>query len=390
MRGRTVRYETEITPVFGLTKRQLRPIVENIAEEPVVTFDVSVEHRVRGHYGYSAQKVVPTFTYTTRTGRGGHVAVFAKYFYHSGPKEACHYAWLEEHGGPVPHMYGTLTDPDNREIVFLEYLDPIGDVNDYEHFLDGPDHYRQVLDVMARFNAIRPSAEYAAPLPTTDAERERREMAEAATDLGKTWEAASKSDLGPTLRRLCAGLPDRVRRLQALAESLVEPVSRMETGLEHGDLYVDNTARRRSTGELLVFDLESIGLWRRLSDVAKFLGQPDEVEPRFPPERELAPTAARITTPGSVSVEPRCLPQRELAQYYLNRFEHWGGERVPLDQFLNDTRLLWLKGVLSILWWWRARAIDGRVDWTDDAQRGRAWARKGLQKGLSGLLHEVE
>ena len=30
----------DVTPVFGLTKAQLRPIVDNIAREPVVSFDV--------------------------------------------------------------------------------------------------------------------------------------------------------------------------------------------------------------------------------------------------------------------------------------------------------------------------------------------------------------
>jgi len=60
-----------VTCVFGLTRSQLGPILASIAGEPVASFGVSVEHHVPGYYGYSAEKVIPTFSYTTRSGGKG-------------------------------------------------------------------------------------------------------------------------------------------------------------------------------------------------------------------------------------------------------------------------------------------------------------------------------
>ena len=76
---------TNSTSVFGLTKAQLQPIVDNIANQPVASFHVTVEHQVRGFSGYSADKVIPTFTYTTQSGHSGKTTVFVKRFRRTGP-----------------------------------------------------------------------------------------------------------------------------------------------------------------------------------------------------------------------------------------------------------------------------------------------------------------
>ncbi len=73
------------TPVFGLTKKQLRPILDNIvSDDTVASFEVSIEHQVQGYYGYQAEKVLPTFIYTTATGRTGKVVLLVKWFYRTG------------------------------------------------------------------------------------------------------------------------------------------------------------------------------------------------------------------------------------------------------------------------------------------------------------------
>ena len=161
--------DVTITPVFELTKAQLWQIINNvICDEAVTSFDVTIEHQVEGFCGYSAEKVIPTFSYITQSGRMGRITVFVKRFHRTGSAEAHHYAYLQKHHAPIPHMYGVLTDPDGREILFLEYLEPIGDIHASEQFLDDPDHFRQCLSATARFNAIRPSEEYAAQLPRKD------------------------------------------------------------------------------------------------------------------------------------------------------------------------------------------------------------------------------
>ncbi len=63
--------DNDVTPVFGLSKAQLQPIVENIAGGPVTSFDVSIQHEVRGHYGIMGDKLIPTFLYASRQGATG-------------------------------------------------------------------------------------------------------------------------------------------------------------------------------------------------------------------------------------------------------------------------------------------------------------------------------
>jgi len=60
------------TPVFGLTRGQLLPVVERVAGEPVARFEVSIGHElVSEHYGGRGEKVIPTFEYRTQRGRTG-------------------------------------------------------------------------------------------------------------------------------------------------------------------------------------------------------------------------------------------------------------------------------------------------------------------------------
>jgi hypothetical protein len=152
------------TPVFGLTREQLRPIVEEIAGEPVASFDISIEHEVAvEHYGGRGDKVVPTFTYETRSGRVGRATVFVKRHCNPGPNEALHYEWLTKHSAPIPRIYGVISGPDVHDIIFIEYIDPF--VGDEESFLRDSDQFPRFLCTTARFNAIEPCAQYAAELP---------------------------------------------------------------------------------------------------------------------------------------------------------------------------------------------------------------------------------
>jgi len=356
--------DNSITPVFGLTKAQLQPIVENAVGEPVASFDISVEHQVQGYYGYSSEKVIPTFVYTTRPGRTGNITIFVKRFNEPGPREAHHYAYLEKHRAPIPRMYGSLTDAEQREMIFLEYLDCIGDIEAYRHFLDDADHLHRLLAVIARFSAIRPSDEYAAELPCSDADHISRDLTKAASNLGDIWEHACSGKLGDAMKRLCAGSQKELPRLQTLAHDLIAPTARIERGLTHGDLCVDSVAWRPDPRQLLILDLESINLGPRFYDVAEYIGAPDDVQ-------------------------PRCRPRRELAQYYLDEYARWGGSPVTMDQFLEEMRAQWLRGLLTMVWFPFHRALDGRVDWTEDRQEARQACRRQLYEEVSALLTQV-
>jgi hypothetical protein len=85
-----VQASDEETPVFGLTKADLWPIVEEAAGETVVSFDIRMEDKRPEPYGFTAEKEIPTFAYVTKTGRAGRVTVFVKRFHRMGVADHRH------------------------------------------------------------------------------------------------------------------------------------------------------------------------------------------------------------------------------------------------------------------------------------------------------------
>ena len=138
----------------------------------------------------------------------------------------------------------------------------------------------------------------------------------------------------------------------------------MSTGLIHSDIYPENTGWRRETGELLILDLEWIGFGPRFYDAASLLGAPDDQQPHF-------------------------RRRDKLAQYYMEEYVRWGGEAIPLSKFMEENSILWMSRILNMLWFSLARALDGRVDWTDDQEEGRQFFRDGLGKTLEVLFHQM-
>jgi len=371
MSAGNVELDDNVTPVFGLTKSQLWPAIERATSgEAVASFDISIEHQVSPEdYGYRGDKVIPTFTYTTRSGRTEKITLFVKRHCDPGPAEAHHYANLVNHQAPIPRMYGTLSDPTQREIIFLEYLDA---VTDGDQFLDDAEHYRQFLAVTARFNAIRPTGEYTVRLRRLDVaagllggQDWDQRLTRAVSTLDRVWQLACDGELGGDLEELCGASQDKLGRLLAFARGLAEPVSRMATGLCHYDNFPNNLGRRRETGELLTFDLETVGFMPRFWDVAEWLGAPDEVR-------------------------PLCRPRKELAEYYLEQYTRWAGSAVTVDQFLEEARILWMAWTFSQLWWWLKEPFCGPVDAmsVEDREQVRA-KREGLHGELSILLQQV-
>jgi hypothetical protein len=346
------------TAVFGLTPEQLRPMVENVAGERVRSFDVSIEHEVAvQHYGGRGDKVVPTFTYETRSGRVGRAAVFVKRHCNPGPNEALHYEWLTKHSAPIPRIYGALSGPDVHDIIFIEYIDPF--VGDEESFLRDPEQFPRFLCATARFNAIEPCAQYAAELPC--------KLQYLGSDewpglLERVWGHAARGELGGDLLRLCsAGVRKQV---VGLMDGLPASLADMATGLSHWDHRPNNIGWRRQTGEMVIFDLEDTMMAPRFEDVADWLGAPD-------------------------GAQPRCRPREELAEHYLRERERYGGGPVRLEEFVGEVALLWRAHVLRGLSWWLG--YGGVLEGCDappgeDADARREANRRKLHRELSSLV----
>jgi Ser/Thr protein kinase RdoA (MazF antagonist) len=243
-------------------------------------------------------------------------------------------------------------------VIFLEYLLPV----DFMGMIESPEQFRQFLAVTARFNAVSPPPEYAATLPHRDFSRE---LAEVHAVLDRIWTHAGAGEIGCGLHALCAERREGLRALHDMVARLPQPLARMDEGLLHNDLYPDSVAWRRDPTELLVLDLESVGLGPRFYDVARWLGAPDELQPHAS-ERAL------------------------LAEHYLAEYERWGGPETDRDQFLTGARQLWLAGTLTMLFFFLNRSLDGRMDWTDDREEGRRQSQDELQAQLAALLNEAE
>ncbi|MFO8006716.1 MAG: phosphotransferase [Candidatus Brocadiia bacterium] len=344
------------TPVFGLTHRELGPVLEAAAGQPIARFDVAVEHEVSGYAGYQAQKCIPTFRYTTRSGRTGEAIVFGKYFHRSGPAEAHCYELLSGLGAPIPRLYHVLHDQDGREILFMEYLEAL--TMSHEDFAQDEAAFLDFLSAAARLNALRPSASDGISLPERDV---AGMAAQGSRALAGLWQHARSGELGEEFRAFCTEREDGLPRLQSLAEATAREVPSAPTGLIHADLHPENTGRRPGTGELLIFDLESLSPGPAWYDAALWIGAPDDVQPRF-------------------------APRDQLARHYIRCYAEAGGEPPPLDEFLDATRVLWLAWKFGKLGWRLRRALDGHGDWTDDREAVRTWFRTGLLRDLKALL----
>jgi len=339
------------TPVFGLSMAQLHPIVEAAAGEPIASFDISIEHQVEGFYGFGGDKAIPTFTYVTSAGCAGRATVFAKHSNDPESTEAEQCGFLGAHGAPIPQIYGMLRSSVGRAILFFEHVD----TSEPARSTSSPEGLRELLSLMARFNAIRPAPEYAAWLQQASSTREDKATTQARTQ-ELLWEAAQRGDLGDDLRRFCASRRHDLPRLQTFTHRLFGQVVQMETGLVHNDFSLENTGRR-STGERVVLDLDAVAIGPRFTDVHEHLGRP-------------------------VDLWTRQEDQRDLAEYYLREYSRWGGCAPSLDQCLEESQVLWVHETIDDLGF-------GLRCGQEDSFAGDEWrngSRRGMLKILTMLL----
>ncbi|MGD0111554.1 MAG: aminoglycoside 6'-N-acetyltransferase [Armatimonadota bacterium] len=366
--------DADVTPVFGLAKAQLRPIVERVAGEPVTSFNIRIDHEVMGYYGGSAEKLIPTITYETPSGQSGETTVFTKRFYaeYSGSPEARHYQHLASLGVAIPKLYGAMRDNQGREIIFVEHVDVLarqeGNRPAYsdDSFRTDPELFPKFVRMVAHFNAVRPPAEYALILKRDTDMWGDKCCADTPTVLSRVWDCSLAGQLGEALKQTCSVAPDAPAHLCQLAERLPGQVARMKLGLVHGDLFLEQIGRRWLTGDLLLFDLEDVELAPRFCDIAYWLGAPDDVE-------------------------RRCASLEELARLYLAAYRERGGAAPSVQSFLEETYVLWLVHSFSLVDWYLTEALDEPWERTRrDDERYRRESREQLHRHLGYLLGEIE
>ncbi|MHB0999266.1 MAG: phosphotransferase [Armatimonadota bacterium] len=317
MYSSNIKEDGEVTSIFGQTKKELWPIVEDATGKTVTSFEISMEHQPPEPYGAAGEKEIPTFAYVAENGQSGRITVFVKRYNRAGPAEAEQYRFLLDHRAPMPQLYGMLIDSSGREILFIEYLDASREARSTVK----PDGLKDHLALMAQFQAIQPSQEFTAWLEQRPPFSDRLVEAEHALEL--IWEHSRNGDLGEDLKDFCSSSRRTLRQLQSLVQQVIVRSSQMPQWLVHTDFSTENTGRRK-TGERLVMDVEHITLGPRFFDTAELLGIPSE---RW----------------------YQILSRKELACHYLDEYARWGGTPPSLDAFLKDMGILWLASILRYM-----------------------------------------
>ena len=355
--------------IFDLTKDEVQSIVENIADEPVDAFGITIEHEKQGLDGICGEYVIPTLSYTTRSGRRGKRAVFVRRpnINRPGISQLHHYTFFENSGVPVPRLYGALTDSKQREVLFLEYLQEIT-VEDHE-FLNDVDHFLKFLDVIAHLNAVEPTVDYSAEVGRDMAYRGgytrnwNTWLPWSIHVLKRIWDHAAKGELGCPIKKFCSASEGRLYELCRIARDLINRISQFQVGIIHGDFYPGNIAWRRATQELVIFDFEDVMFDVRFYDVAICLGAPDDV--------------------GLY-----CVPQRELAEHYLQEYSCLKRNSLDMTQFLEEIYTIWLARKLN-LWEFLPAELHGPHYQPGNEDEQRRKRREDLHRHLDILFRQI-
>jgi hypothetical protein len=305
--------------IFGATEDDLLRFVSSAAGEPVDSFTIAFEYQLGPVKGFNADKILPTFYWTGRSGTEGRTIMFVK---RNPPhhREAFHYAHLGKHGAPIPRLYGAIRDEQGRDALFLEYLDAL---YDEDWFFSDPERCRRYFSASARFHAIRPDQEYMVELRPKDMGQVLREALDA---LDSAWRACATGELGGALQTLCQERAAALPALKDMAAQCAARAKAMPTGLSCcGPLH--QCGWRRDTGELVFADIDGVSIAPRFWDIA------DEIA-------------------GGEAPHGFALSRQELGACYLRELSRHDGGTIALDAFLSEVRDIGLLSSARVLNFW--------------------------------------
>jgi Phosphotransferase enzyme family len=196
-----------------------------------------------------------TLGYSLRDGQDQTKTVFVKQAVDPAKAEAARYRYLTGRGIPVARLLTSVTT-DRGEVIVLEFLPTIG-----VHPADAD----QLLSVVARLNAVAdpPGALFTAqagmPVDAFDAR-----VATALATLGSDSAAA--------------GVVDATRWLDQY-KTTEQMVARLPLALNHGELALQQVGLNPA-GQVVLFDLETMALLPRFTDIAALVASLAEVSGR--------------------------------------------------------------------------------------------------------------
>jgi hypothetical protein len=288
-----------------------------------------------------AEACLHTFRYLTADEGHGDVTLFVKRCVWKQRPESVAYRYLADQGVPTPHLYGALHNRAGEEIVFLEPLTVIGLRRASEP------EWRDMLSLLARFNAGAITPDSAQHLHRYE------QVGRIDGDLWITGLGANPEDgeIEASLRR-CGVAERELPALQQAARAIFAEVAAQPQGLLHQDFLPDNFGRRSESDEMVVFDLHKNAWGPRFADVAPYLAVPDwSDDTKFldGPERR----------------------RESLSRHYLDAYARFGGNRVSLATFRQETTALFWAHKISVLLWLVERDCPDRIQQILDLLRER-------------------
>lgn len=225
----------------------------------------------------------------------------------------------------MPRLYGAVRDGTGADILFLEALTEIGFRDDDEA------EWRDMLSLLARFNACDITPEYATHLHRYE---------QVGTIDGSLWITGLNSlptheEIEAELRSAGVAQEELAESIKA-AQSLFEQAAAQPPSLLHQDFLWDNFGWRGQREELVVFDVHKNALGPRFADVAPYLALPDWTK-----------WASFLDTIGDEGMTRR----EALSRHYLDAYFRAGGPAISLQTFQEETTALFWAHKVSCLAW---------------------------------------
>jgi len=324
--GRSEQFMEPFYIQFNLSEALLLSVLEGVAGEPLthLTTSSSVSER-------DSDTRLVTFRYTLQNGEAGETTLFVKKCVWKGKSEAVHYRYLGAAGVPTPSLYGSVTNTHGEEVIFLEPITSTG----FESQSEG--EWREMLSLLARFNACPITSEYAVHLHPYE------QVGLLDENMWLTGLSARLNDSQMEAGlRACGVSEQELPPLKLAASKLFAQVEAQPKGLLHQDFHPDNFGWRGEREQMVVFDLHKNSLGPRFADVVPYLALPD-----WSGHKAFLDAA-----------EDGITRRDRLTRHYLEEYARFGGEAVSLETFRSETSALFWAHKVTSLWWLIERKQD--------------------------------
>lgn len=288
---------------YGLTWNDLQPLLPGFSGSEILGAQAYSTHEKQGLNG-GPNSCILTLRYPIGENKFRSETVFLKHTSDREKMEGQKYRFLASLGIPTPHLLASI-GKDDTEVILLEFLPRIG--IDFH----SPREVNDLLDLVAQFNAIQDAPALFKPSPgvlqAEFDERVKAALMEIVQDrsIPITIDIPRWLDIYRIVRTACKSMP---------------------LAVSHNELSFQQVGwtQRDGRAQLVLFDLETLWLSPRFTDIAGIL-----------------PRLSKYTGQNQI----------ELFKIYLDRLR----ERIPLrlevEAVLQEVKLVQIKDAFDSLPW---------------------------------------